>query len=542
MKRPIALVLTATLAATLFAGCNKEQLVEESTLPSESTTESTQTTYDPSEIPSFEEYYGPQLPNYLNHQYYFDGEAVPANVTNFYFINCFETMSSYAYYGYYDATITGRIDLSAEGPLGSDFATQGDLFVSEAEYNLEYDLILAQHAKEKGITISDDIKQSIDDMMDSIVADAASYGLTFEEYMANYYGPGISEDDFREILDVYYLAAHYASVYYDEYAAEKKEATVPTIRYALFYAPDTSEQEWRDQALESANAMKEAATSLDKLTELSEEAYGNGAIYDFGDLGVFKSEDVPAEFAVDSVFEAWAYGEDRKDGEIDVIYSPDFGYFVVGYLGYQEPDVTQLQQIASYVLKNEVNDEIDSEAHDFHTDDEYQPSPAGPTATPVPTAAPTTADEQSVLPSLSTDQAGTGTVTTQTSQKVDTVTVLVIVFITLACVAVLAVIVILIVYAMNNYKKETAIKAEISKAKRKDDDDEDESDDDSEDDSEDDFEDEKKSESPEDDEEPEETEDESDEEKDSEEETDEEDSDDSDEEDDDSDDSDEDKE
>ena len=38
---------------------------------------------------TFEELYGNQLVNYLNHQYYFDGEAIPVNESNFYFINSF---------------------------------------------------------------------------------------------------------------------------------------------------------------------------------------------------------------------------------------------------------------------------------------------------------------------------------------------------------------------------------------------------------------------------------------------------------------------
>ncbi len=57
MRRQIALILTATFAVSMFAGCNKETLVEESTIASsESSEESTATTYDPSEIPSFDEF------------------------------------------------------------------------------------------------------------------------------------------------------------------------------------------------------------------------------------------------------------------------------------------------------------------------------------------------------------------------------------------------------------------------------------------------------------------------------------------------------
>ena len=489
MRRQIAFILTAAIAVTMFAGCNKETLVEESTIASsESSEESTATTYDPSEIPSFDECYGPQLSNYLDHQYYFDGEAIPTTITNFYFINAFSELSTYAQYGYYVATSMGKIDLSAEGPLGSDFATQGDLIVSKAEYDIEFDFIKVKRAKEEGIEIPDDIKQSIDEMMDSITSDAAAYGLTFEEYMAHFGGSGFDEAAYREIIDVFYLAQYYETVYCDKYAEERSDITVPNVRYALFYAPDTSDQAQKDMALECANALKDTSTSLDNFTELSEEAYGMGTAYDYGDIAVFKRDEVPSEFAVVPEFEEWAYGADRTEGEIDIVYAPKYGYFVVGYLGNQTPEASQFQEIASFLLKNSVNEEIDSKIHDLHTDDEYLPSPAAPTETPVPTATPTPAQD-SVLPSLSTDMSGTGTTTAPSGQKVDSVTVLIIVFITLACVAVLAVIVILIVYAMNNYKKETAIKAEIAKSKRKaiveDDDEDDDDEDDDESDSED---------------------------------------------------------
>ena len=487
MRRQIALILTATFAVTMFAGCNKETLVEETTLPSDPTVTETSSDGPEYELPTFDEYYGPQIQNYLDHQYYFDGEAVPNDFTNFYFLNKFEEMSAYAYYGYYPGTAMGRIDLSAEAPLGSDYNTYGDLFVSEAEREIHSDLIKIARAKEENFVMTDEMNQSVEALMDSISADATNFNMSFEQYIQIYYGPSITEESFRKLLEDYYLAAYYAQHCYDDYAAARKGNTVPYVRYALFYAPDTSDQAQKDMALECANALKDTSTSIDNLTELSEEAYGMGTIYDYGDIAVFKRDEVPSEFAVVPEFEEWAYGADRTENEIDIIYSPKYGYFVVGYLGLKEPDESEYQQMATLELENSVQEEIDNNTHDFHTDDEYLPSPAAPTATPIPTATPTPAQD-SVLPSLSTDMSGTGTTTAPSGQKVDSVTVLIIVFITLACVAVLAVIVILIVYAMNNYKKETAIKEEIAKAKRKasveeddDDEDEDESEDESED-------------------------------------------------------------
>ena len=487
MRRQIAFILTAAFAVTMFAGCNKETLVEESTLPSDTTPTETSSDGPAYDFPSFDEFYGPQIQNYLDHQYYFDGEAVPKFVWDFYVIDEFGKLSSSteAYYGYYPLTTLGYIDLAAECPLGSDFATYGDFFVSKVEYSLESDLIKIARAKEENFVMSDEMNQSIDAIMEGLSSDASSYNMSFDEYIQHYYGSSATEETFRQYIEDYYLLAYdYSLSYNDNYAAERKGNTVPYVRYALFYAPDTSDQAQKDMALECANALKDTSTSLDNFTELAEEAYGMGTAYDYGDIAVFKRDEVPSQFAVVPEFEEWAYGADRTENEIDIIYAPKYGYFVVGYLGLKEPDASEYQQMASLELENSVKDEINSDAHDLHTDDEYLPSPAAPTATPVPTAAPTTAQD-STLPSLSTDMSGTGTATTQSGQKVDSVTVLIIVFITLACVAVLAVIVILIVYAMNNYKKETAIKAEISKSKRKaaveDDEDEDEDDDDSED-------------------------------------------------------------
>ena len=487
MRRQIALILTAAIAVTMFAGCNKEPLTEGSTLPSDTSATDTSSDGPAYDLPTFEERYGPQIQNYLDHQYYFDGEAIPTAVTNFYFINEFEeiSLSTEAYYGYYPLTTLGYIDLAAECPLGSDFATYGDFFISKVEYSLESDLVKIARAKEENYVMTDEMHQNLDAIMEGLSSDASSYNMSFDQYIQLYYGPSANEETFRQYIENYYILAYdYSQSWFDNYAAERKGNTIPYVRYALFYAPDTADQAQKDMALECANALKDTSTSIDNLTELSEEAYGMGTAYDYGDIAVFKRDEVPSEFAVVPEFEEWAYGADRTENEIDIIYAPKYGYFVVGYLGLKEPDPSEYNQMATLELENSVKDEINSDTHDLHTDDEYLPSPAAPTETPVPTATPTTQDM--TMPSLSTDMAGTGTAPVQSGQKVDSVTVLIIVFITLACVAVLAVIVILIVYAMNNYKKETAIKAEIAKSKRKaiveDDDDDDEDDEDEDDD------------------------------------------------------------
>ena len=94
MKKIGASILSAAVAASIFAGCSHPTeettvTVSETTLmttaPAETTTAETEF-----EIPeSMEEVYGNQITNYLNHQYYFDGEPIPMWESNYYFMETF---------------------------------------------------------------------------------------------------------------------------------------------------------------------------------------------------------------------------------------------------------------------------------------------------------------------------------------------------------------------------------------------------------------------------------------------------------------------
>ncbi len=395
---------------------------------------------DLGEPESFEELYANQLVNYLDHQYYFDGQAIPLPESNFYFINSFLELSNYANMGYYPQTALNYIDLAAEYP-GDEYATFGDYFVKYAENSLESTCILCARAEAEDVTLSDDTKADIDALIEEIkTGKAALSDMTLDDYLQFYYGPGNTEANFRKVLDRYYLADAYSKEYCAKYEFSEEEKNVPNIRYALFYAPDTAEQDVKDKALEDANKMKEACKSIDDLTTLAQAAQEEGTVYDQGDIAVPKGKTV-------AKFEEWAYGEDRKEGELDVIYAPEYGYFVVGYLGLQPQSQDALDQVALKALSNELLEEINSETHEFYTNDAYAPAPAGPTPTPVPEVAVPT---DPVFDPYATTPSGTDTETTP--QNTGTTDVLVIVFITLAGVAIAAVIVILIAYAIKNSK------------------------------------------------------------------------------------------
>lgn len=447
MKKFGQVILTALVAASLIAGCgNKLTDADPSAATaltsSEATAASDATAQTTEEGPkTFEELYGNQIMTYMNHQYYYGGEKLLLQESNFYFINAFVDLSNYANMGYYPATPLGFIDLAQEYS-GDEYKTYGDYFVYYAENSIESTCILCERAEKEGVSLSEETKKQIDDMIVSLKTEKApESGLSFEEYLQLWYGPGMDEASFRVVVERYFLADAYSKEFCEKYQFTDAEKNVPYVRYALFYAPETADQASKDKALEAANTMKNACKNIDDLTPLAETALANGTVMDQGDIAVPKNQMVKK-------FEEWAYGKDRKVGELDVIYAPEYGYFVVGYLGLKEQDASALNNIALQALSDGLLEEIKAKKHDFHTDDPFAAAPVAPTLTPAPES--TAAAEQNFDPNATMPSGSTGNGTAQ--GPMTTTDVLVVVFFTLAGVAILAVIVILINSAIKNNK------------------------------------------------------------------------------------------
>lgn len=372
MKKIGALILLTVMILAVFSGCSNTATVSVASA-----------TYQP-----LINNYGEQLPQYLDKQYYFDEKPISIQESNFYFINAYLELSTYAMYGYFPANAKGYLDLSA-ACTEPGYATYGDFFIEYAENSLESTCILLSRAEAEGMTVTDEIKASIDTSLNDMNTNyAAPAGQTLDDYLQAYYGPGNTEAAFRTILERYYLADKYSKYYCDK------------------------------AALEAANNMKNACATIDDLTDLAQKAQQTGEVLDQGDIAVPKGQMVPK-------FEEWAYGEGRTVGELDVIYAPEFGYFVVGYLGVDEatgvPNVRyalfyapeesaqEINKAALTALTQELQQEINENKHVFYCKE-------------------------------------------ATASSLTTTDVLIVVFFTLAGVAIAAVIVILIVNAMKKNK------------------------------------------------------------------------------------------
>ena len=152
---------------------------------------------------TLDDIYGSQLGNYLNHQYYFEGEPVSMTESNFYFVDTFTELTQYAGY-YYPATAEGFIDLSAAidttgmSEEMAQYSTYGDFFVAYSEQMLESSLIINKLAAEKGLELPAETLTQIDEIIANLqttYADPA--GISLDQYLSIYYGEGVTAESFR---------------------------------------------------------------------------------------------------------------------------------------------------------------------------------------------------------------------------------------------------------------------------------------------------------------------------------------------------------
>ena len=402
--KTVAALMTSAVITGSLCSCKYETPATTTTLAPGETTAPTVDLSDK----SFETAYGSQLIGYLDHQYYFNGEAIPMAESNFYFIDAFSELSNYAtYYGIYPVTAEGWIDLSA--PVTSDietatevsgdaseYANYGEFLIAYAERMLESTYIIKSLAAENGLELSEEELADIDSIMESLTTTSSQANMTPEEYLQLYYGPNCTEDAFRTIIYDYKIAELYTQDYIDNYEYDESEIMVPNTRYALFWAPeaDSDEETLAEQealAQELYDQCIDAATGEPSLDLF--DVYGTFSYTNFqnGDVG---AKEYGKEFAVSrgacvQAYEDWAYAEERAEGDIDIIYAPEYGYFVIGYLGTTEVDQSLKDQIAVDAMSEYILSLIDEGTYDFYTEAEYV------AAAPVETTAPTGTSETS---------------------------------------------------------------------------------------------------------------------------------------------------
>ena len=344
----------AIVSMTLILSSAATVLADETT---PSATSGNQNTTNISNM-TFEKMYSSDLMKYLNRQYVFDGEKIPVAESNYYYLLTFMQLSQYASYGYLPSTNGGRIDLNAN--YGTTGKTCGDYLVEQSEKYLHSTYILMKRAREAGLSLTDEDRQGVDkDITTMYEQQAKPSGITLEKAIKIYFGPTCDEKAYRSILENSALAGKYQKKYVEEFNIPEDQKNIPSITYALHYAPEASASaDDKAKAKAAADEMLGKCKSIDDLKKLGTEAKSSGVCKDAGTVPVQKGKMV-------ADFEAWAYGADRKEGEMAVIYAKEYGYFCVGYNGKVELDASEKQDMANKALSNDIEQDMTSGKYGF---------------------------------------------------------------------------------------------------------------------------------------------------------------------------------
>ena len=347
-------LVLAVISASFILSSAMTSLADETT---PSTTTGSKSTTDLSKV-TFESMYGSELPKYLGRQYVFEGQQIPVTESDYYILLTFMNLSQYAAYGYLPATSDHRIDLTAT--YGNNGEKYGDYLIEQAEKYLESTYILMKRAREAGMTLTDEDKQNIDkELNDMYEQQAKPSGITLDKAIKIYFGADCDEKAYRAIIENSTLAGKYQKKYIEGYAVPEDQKMIPSITYALHYAPESSASaDDKAKAKAAAEAMLKSCKNIEDLKTVGANAKNAGTVRDAGTLPVQKGKMVPD-------FEAWAYEASRKEGEMAVIYAKEYGYFCVGYNGKVELDASEKQEMATKALSAEIDTEIKAGKYGF---------------------------------------------------------------------------------------------------------------------------------------------------------------------------------
>lgn len=361
LKKSIGL-LTATIIAvssvTMLAGCDnnkkKTPAVSSSASATVTTSAAPSASGDEMLVP-LESLYDPSLVALMNKTFTINGSTISAGEFNFYMVNSFTEFSQYAYSGYYPATETGMLDLTAACDYLED-GTWAEYLSSFVEKDIQRRYLLSALATENGISLSDEKKSAVEASVESILSQAETAGLSGDGFVSQYFGDNMTIDRFRAILSVYQLADQYLGEYVKNYSFTEEELQLPTVRHILYMATrnSTEGENATEEEIANAKALAEATlasvNTYEEMVLAGDRDFTSGVAAETAQYTVSVGQMVPE-------FEAWCYDPARKVGDKAVVQT-DFGFHVMFFVGKTEATEEERKTIA----QNSLSDLLDEKA------------------------------------------------------------------------------------------------------------------------------------------------------------------------------------
>ena len=281
----------------------------------------------------------------------------------FYWMNIYDFYQQYnGYLEYIGLDVTKPL---SEQQIEGEQGTWEQFFIDSALnawHSYQSMLLLGE---KEGYAISDELKQQLDAVADSMEANAAQYGLSSAEEMVRMdMGPSASLDGYMHYLTVYYSGMEYVDSLYEKmtptdaeieayfeanadtlkstYGVDKESGKLIDVRHILVCpkggtkdeSGETtySQEEWDTCLLEAESLLKQwqdGEATEESFGLLASEAtedpgsQGTGGLYTY----VYEGQMVPA-------FNDWCFDESRQYGDTDIVKT-NYGYHIM-YFVYSE--------------------------------------------------------------------------------------------------------------------------------------------------------------------------------------------------------------
>lgn len=266
---------------------------------------------------------------------------------NYYYYTAYHNMytSLYQYYGEgISQMLDGRRPLKDQ--MYDDTLSWADYFEEAALNNMRETTLLCDAAAKEGFTLKDEDIVSLEQNMENIKSNYASYGYSsLSSFFSGAYGKGVNEKNFRKNLENDYIAnlyvqnmlekMEYTDKELNEYYNEHKDE-YDLLTYRRFYVSGSADEE---NGIDSEAAMAAAKENADAIGAAKNEQEFNDLVYKYAPedkkenyadgAGTLYSNQLPSNILKDHA--DWLLEGKRVEGDTTVIESSS-GYYVLCFL------------------------------------------------------------------------------------------------------------------------------------------------------------------------------------------------------------------
>lgn len=275
---------------------------------------------------------------------------------------------------------TTELNDTAKMVLGVEEDMTWDTYLKNtAKENLLQVTKLVQAAKQDKFTMTDEMKDEVNETVDLVETYAKQYGYTSAEYLKMLFGSNMTMSVFKGMLSNAVLANHYSNDYQEKltyseadleayYAEHKDDFDTAAYEYISFRATASSTTDEDGNTVEPTEeeqtAAKEAAkTAADEALARLEQGEALADIAEDYEIGNYSSMD--ASTHSDTDLSNWVFDSARTEGEAGLVENDNY-FYVIRFISRSRYDYNTVD--VRHILFMVDSSDLDSESETYEDD------------------------------------------------------------------------------------------------------------------------------------------------------------------------------